>query len=109
MTLENGQQKMTSGSHLLYRWLQLCSMSIENPLDLYFRKITQAVVWRLGAPKEFIKRMAQVAEWRRGDACRDIIEGKSIRLGEQLYVKMKKSEESHPRCGLLPSTSASLA
>lgn len=48
MTLENGQQKMTSGSHLLYRWLQLCSMNIENPLDFYFRKITAAVVWRRG-------------------------------------------------------------
>lgn len=48
MTLENGQQKMTSGSHLLYRWLQLCSMSIENPLGFYFKKITAAVVWRQG-------------------------------------------------------------
>lgn len=41
--------------------------------------------------------MAQVTEWRIGDTCRDINEGKSIRLGEQLYVKMKKREESDPR------------
>lgn len=37
--------------------------------------------------------MAQVTEWQRGDACRDINEGKSIRLGEQLYVKMNKRAE----------------
>lgn len=46
---------MTSDSQLLYRRLQMCSVSIEKPLDFYFRKkITPAAVWRIGAPKEAV-------------------------------------------------------